>query len=97
MSGPRLGGGGGGGAAEGVLSPWKGGGTPNLGRGPSSSSKGVLGGRGGGVGPGLRTLEVALCLVGRLGLGALANLPASAIGGGALNWNCDRGGEGVRS
>lgn len=93
--GARLGGGGGG-APDGFLSPEKGGGTPNLGLSVSSSI-GVLGGRGGGGGPGFATFEVARGRLGRLGAGTFANLPASAIGGGALNWNAGRGGEGVLS
>ena len=81
--GARLGGGGG--APEDRLSPWKGGGTPNLGFNSSSSSMGVLGGRGGGGGPGLATFDTARFLFGRVGAGACANFPASARGGGALN------------
>lgn len=56
-----------------------------------------MGGRGGGGGPGFATFEVARGRLGRLGAGTFANLPASAIGGGALNWNAGRGGEGVLS
>lgn len=63
----------------------------------SSSSMGVFGGRGGGGGPGFATLEVARGRLGRLGAGTFANLPASASGGGALNWYDGRWGEGVRS
>lgn len=77
----------------------KGGGTPNLGL--SSSLTGVLGGRGGGGGPGLATLDEARARLGGGG-GWFANLPASAIGGGALNTGLggpgggdgSRGGEG---
>lgn len=95
VRGARLGGGGG--AAEDFLSPWKGGGTPNLGLSSfSSSSIGVFGGRGGGGGPGFAIFEVARGRLGRLGAGTFANLPASASGGGALNWYDGCGGEGVR-
>jgi len=94
--GARLGGGGG--PIDGCLSPLKGGATPNFGLVSESSSIGVLGGLGGGGGPGLATLDVALGLFGRLDAGTLANLPAPARGGGALNWNPWRGGgEGVLS
>ena len=55
------------------------------------SSIGVFGGRGGGGGPGFAP-DVARCLVG--GGGVWANLPASAMGGGARNFG--RGGEGSR-
>lgn len=97
MRGARLGGGGGG-AADDFLSPWNGGGTPNFVLfSLSSSSIGILGGRGGGGGPGFATLEDARGRLGRLGAGILANLPASASGGGALNWYDGRGGDGVRS
>lgn len=61
----------------------------------SSSSIGVLGGLGGGGGPGFATFDAARFLFGRLGAGTCANLPASAIGGGALNWYPERGGDGV--
>ena len=81
---------------EGRLS-WKGGGTPNLGLPVSSSSIGFFGGLGGGGGPGFATLDVALCRVGSFGALLLANFPASARGGGALNWNFVRGGDGVLS
>ena len=60
-----------------------------------SSSIGVLGGRGGGGGPGFTLLETALCLDGGGGAFVPANLPASAIGGGALNFGW--GGDGVLS
>ena len=56
---------------------------------------GVFGGRGGGGGPEFATFEVARGRFGRLGAGTLASFPASAIGGGTLNWNPARGGEGV--
>ena len=59
--------GGGGGALLGSLSPWNGGGTPNLVLGSLSSSMGVLGGLGGGGGPGFARVEDALCLVGSVG------------------------------
>lgn len=86
------GGGGGGGGTEpldincGVLPlAGGGGGTPNLGGVVSPSSSGVFAGRGGGGGPGWAALEVPRALDG--GVGAIfpssANLPASAIGGGA--------------
>ena len=96
-TGPRLDGGGG--AADETRSPVKGGGTPNLCVGWSSSSMGVLGGLGGGGGPGLATLDEARCLAGGAGAAVCANLPASAIGGGALNFSAGppRGGDGVRS
>jgi hypothetical protein len=58
---------------------------------PTSSSNGVFGGRGGGGGPGVAEL-VARLLEGKLGV--LANLPASAIGGGALKRGL--GGDGAR-
>ena len=41
--------------------------------------------------------DVARCLNAGAGAVELANLPASAIGGGALNFMAGRGGEGVRS
>lgn len=82
--GARLGGGGG--ATDTFLSPWKGGGTPNFGLASASSSIGVFGGLGGGGGPGFRTFEAARLRLGRLGADTCANLPASASGGGALNW-----------
>ena len=93
--GVRLGGGGG--AAETDRSPWKGGGTLNFGLVSGSSSMGVFGGLGGGGGPGLARFEVARCLAGRTGAAVLANFPASAIGGGALNFSVGCGGEGVRA
>ncbi len=49
------------------LSPWKGGGTLNLGLASGSSSMGVFGGLGGGGGPVLVTFDVARFLVGRTG------------------------------
>lgn len=61
-----------------------------------SSSIGVLGGLGGGGGPGLAKFEVARCRTGSAGLFVLANFPASASGGGALNLYAGRGGDGVR-
>ena len=81
---PRLGGGGG--ATDAFLSPWNGGGTPNFGFASASSSIGVFGGLGGGGGPGFTTLEAARFRFGRVGAAICANLPASASGGGALNW-----------
>lgn len=59
-------------------------------------SSGVLGGRGGGGGPGLAKLEpeAARLRDGRLGPGIWAYFPASAIGGGARNLG--RGGDGSR-
>lgn len=87
-TGPLLGGGGGG--AEGTRFPVKGGGTPNLAPPDfSSSGTGVLGGRGGGGGPGLAVLDEARAL---FGAGWFANLPASAIGGGALKTGLAGGG-----
>jgi len=68
----------------------KGGGTGNL--EGASSSIGVLGGLGGGGGPGFaRLFEAARALEGRLGGAWWASFPASAIGGGTLN----RGGGGA--
>lgn len=58
---------------------------------------GVFGGLGGGGGPGLLALDVARCLEGSTGGLILANFPASAMGGGALNLRAGRGGEGVRA
>jgi hypothetical protein len=58
---------------------------------PTSSSSGVFGGRGGGGGPGVAEL-VARLREGKLGV--LANLPASARGGGALKRGL--GGDGAR-
>jgi hypothetical protein len=58
---------------------------------PTSSSNGVFGGRGGGGGPDVAEL-VARLLEGKLGV--LANLPASASGGGALKRGL--GGDGAR-
>jgi hypothetical protein len=79
--------------------PSKGGGTLNLpveGCGePTSSSRGVFGGLGGGGGPGVAELVARLLEgKGKLGVDWFANLPASAIGGGALNRG--RGGDGAR-
>lgn len=91
--GALLGGGGGTFGAV-VLSPVNGGGTPNLGF-DSSSSIAVLGGLGGGGGPGFARFDDALGLEGNAGPEILANLPASASGGGALNFG--RGGDGERS
>jgi hypothetical protein len=68
-----------------------------LGLTSASSSIGVFGGLGGGGGPGFFRFEFARCLAGRAGVLECANLPASAIGGGALNFNAGRGGDGVRS
>lgn len=78
-----------------------GGGTLNTWPGISSSAS--LGGRGGGGGPGLASpdpegpLEWLLAM----GVASLANLPASAIGGGTLKRGCEDtgvdGGEGVLS
>ncbi len=82
-TGPRLGGGGG--ITDGIRSLWKGGGTPNLGFDSTVSSMGVLGGRGGGGGPGFAVFEAARgrgMIVGPL---ALENFPASGRGGGARN------------
>lgn len=81
--------------------PSKGGGTLNLpdggGGDPTPSSMGVFGGLGGGGGPGVAEL-VARLLEGKAGVGRacswLANLPASASGGGALKRGL--GGEGAR-
>ena len=56
---------------------------------------GVFGGLGGGGGPGFATFEAARSRLGTLGVGTCANLPASASGGGALNWYAGRGGDGV--
>lgn len=59
---------------------------------------GIFGGLGGGGGPGVVTFDVALGRPGSFeGAAAPANLPASARGGGALNWYPERGGEGVRA
>lgn len=63
----------------------------------ASSSIGLLGGLGGGVGPAFAAVEGATGLNGGAGAFELAYLPASAIGGGALNLNASRGGDGVRS
>ena len=93
-TGPLLGVGGGTGE---VRSLWNGGGTANRDFASFSSSIGVLGGLGGGGGPTLTVLETALCLAGGASVVPFANLPASAIGGGALNFNAGRTGEGVRS
>lgn len=96
-TGPRLGGGGG---ADDFRSPENGGGTLNI---PGdSSSMGVLGGRGGGGGPGFARdpdearLRPEGCMAGP---SLTANLPASAMGGGARNLGCGGlgagGGDGV--
>ena len=86
---------GGGGGTEDIWEPWKAGGTPNLGFWSGSASIGVFGGLGGGGGPAGAAFEAARCVdAGTVAL-EFANLPASAIGGGALNLG--RGGEGVRS
>lgn len=69
----------------------------NLNLGSGSSSIGVFGGLGGGVGPRLVAFEVARGLAGRTGAVVCAYFPASAIGGGALNLTTGRGGEGVRA
>jgi hypothetical protein len=90
--------GGGGGAPEGTRLPAKGGGTPNfVPAGFSSSFAGVFGGRGGGGGPGFAAFDEARALFGGAG-GRFANLPASAIGGGALKtgFGGPGGGEGSR-
>lgn len=58
---------------------------------------GVFGGLGGGGGPGLFAFDTARGLTGSVGAPVLANFPASAIGGGALNLRVGRGGEGVRA
>lgn len=82
-TGPRLGGGGG---AEDFRSPMNGGGTLNIPCG--SSSIGVLGGRGGGGGPGFATEpEDARARLGvyTAGPSLTAYLPASSMGGGARN------------
>jgi hypothetical protein len=86
---------GGGGGPEGILLPENAGGTACL-LGVvagESSSRGVFGGLGGGGGPGVLWL-VARFLPGNEGAESLANLPASAIGGGALNLGL--GGDGAR-
>lgn len=77
--------GGGGGCC---LSPWNGGGTPNLRAWwDSDSSIGCLGGRGGGAGPVGARLEEPRGLVDGEGdfPWSSANFPAVARGGGALN------------
>lgn len=62
----------------------------------SSSGTGVFGGRGGGGGPGFAALDEARARFG--GAGAwFANLPASAIGGGALKTGLGGPGGGVAS
>lgn len=61
------------------------------------SSIGVFGGLGGGGGPTFAAAEGALGVEGGAGALELAYLPASAIGGGALNLSAGRGGDGVRS
>lgn len=91
---PRLGGGGG--IVDAIRSPWNGGGTPNFSPFSTVSSIGVFGGRGGGAGPVFDTTR------GRGMFAALlvfANLPASAMGGGALNLGGGGpgGGEGSRA
>jgi len=63
----------------------------------ASSSIGVFGGLGGGGGPAFAAVEGATNLDGGTGAFELAYLPASTIGGGALNLNAGRGGDGVRS
>lgn len=90
-TGPRAGGGGG---CVGARDPSNTGGTVYL-EGGSLSSIGVLGGRGGGGGPGLVTLDVARARPGSVGA-SFTNLPASANGGGALYRGCGGvgGGEG---
>jgi hypothetical protein len=71
-----------------LRSPVKGGGTRKADGGPSSSI-GVLGGRGGGGGPGLaRVAEEARARLAGGEVWETANFPASAIGGGALNLGC---------
>lgn len=67
----------------------------NFGIASDSSSIGAFGGLGGGGGPGLVRFELARGLPGWGGTTVCAYFPASANGGGALNFN--RGGEGVRS
>lgn len=91
--------GGGGGIADEVLSLLKGGGTANFGLVSEGSSIGVLGGRGGGGGPGFPAADAARGLEGGAGPLKLANLPASASGGGALNLGGGgpRGGEESRA
>lgn len=89
---------GGGGGFDGSLFPSNGGGTPNFvgwegGETGESSPSGSFGGRGGGGGPGVLWL-VALFLAAGVARSSCANLPASAIGGGALNLGL--GGEGAR-
>ena len=58
---------------------------------------GVLGGRGGGGGPGFSTLDTLRGLTDGVETLELAYLPASASGGGARNRGAGRGGDGVRS
>ena len=100
----RLGGGGGtepllggGGGADDLRSPWKAGGTRKPVDG-SSSWIGVLGGLGGGGGPGFaKLLGFDTVLARPVGPGPwdTANLPASASGGGARNLGCGlEGGDG---
>lgn len=69
----------------------------NLDLDSGSSSMGVFGGLGGGVGPRLVAFELARGLAGRTGAVVWAYFPASAIAGGALNLITGRGGEGVRA
>jgi hypothetical protein len=73
----------------------KAGGTLNLGLELDESSIGVLGGLGGGGGPGLAS---GCCRNGGLGGSECAYFPASGLGGGALNFGGGgpRGGEGSR-
>ena len=67
--------------------PVNGGGTPNLGAGSEDSSIGCFGGRGGGGGPGFaRAFDAVRTLDGGAGAFVWANLPASAMGGGARNF-----------
>lgn len=67
----------------------------NFGAASMLSSIGVFGGLGGGGGPGLTIFELDRGLPGSGGAAVLAYFPASAKGGGALNFG--RGGDGVRS
>jgi hypothetical protein len=78
-----------------LRSPVNGGGTRKPEVGPSSSI-GVLGGRGGGGGPGLaRVADEALARLAGGDVWETANFPASAKGGGALNLGCGvEGGDG---
>lgn len=79
------------------LSPRNGGGILNLDLDSGSSSMGVFGGLGGGIGPRLVAFECARGFAGMTGAVVWAYFPASAIGGGALNLITGRGGEGVRA